>query len=157
MNSNKKLAFYDAYYDRKMVDNDQLNDLLTVACNLEAKDMPEVRKDGSVQAYYGYYGKQNGTLVDKMPVEFTDESCIAYTNKTKTDEEGNEVQVRKMDGYKVYPSKHMFDTFTVWNDILKGYLPEYMRIIQWILISLLVDVVAFILFYLARRESSNPF
>jgi hypothetical protein len=152
----KKLSVYDAFYNRKISENDQWGDLLTVAYNLEEKDMPEVLQDGSVQAYYGYYGKQNGALVDKMPQDFN-ESCVEYKTKTKTDGQGNDVQVKKMESYIVYPSKHMFDTFTVWNDILKGYTPGYMRIIQWILLSLLVDVVAFILFYLARRQSSNPF
>lgn len=155
-NLNKKLAAYDAYYNRKIAENDQWGDLLTVAYNLEEKDMPEVMQDGSVQAYYGYYGKQNGALVDKMPQDFN-ESCVEYKTKTKTDGQGNDVQVKKMESYIVYPSKHMFDTFTVWNDILKGYTPGYMRIIQWILLSLLVDVVAFILFYLARKQSTNPF
>ena len=86
-------------------------------------------------------------VIDHMPQDFFD-AQIAY--KTIENSDGEEVQ--KMCGYKTYPSKHMFDTWTVWQEILKGYMPSYMTIIQWILISLIIDIVAFLLLFLFSKD-----
>ena len=139
-----KLASIDRYYDMQKVDARKYQLLLdTIAwleSNDENRDIKTVQQDGSVAAYYAYSGQQNAMVLDHMPEEFA-VAQIEYG--TYENEDGETVQ--KMVGYKNYPSKHMFDTWTVWGEIFKGYLPDYMKIIQWILISLLFDIVSFIL------------
>ena len=142
-----KLASIDRYYDLQKVEGRKYQSLLdTIAWlekNDERRDLRTVQQDGSVKAYYSYSGQQNAIVIDHMPQEFLD-AQIAY--KTIEGDDGEEIQ--KMCGYKTYPSKHMFDTWTVWKEILKGYMPSYMTIIQWILISLIIDIVAFLLLFL---------
>ncbi|MBQ7279839.1 MAG: CvpA family protein [Bacteroidales bacterium] len=150
----RKTSAINAYYDLMIVKNDVWKEILRSADSLATYDLPEVREDGSVEAYFAYNSKQNALVVDKMPSEY-DTTCIIYKVQNANTGEDKASISKKIAGYKIYPSKHMFDTFTVWNDIMHGYLPEYMRIWQWILISLLVDVVAFLLFYLANKQSSS--
>lgn len=143
----RKLATIDRYYELQRVDSRKYQSLLdTIAWleqNDEMRDIKTVQQDGSVKAYYSYSGQQNAMVIDHMPKEFID-AQISY--ETFENDDGEEVQ--KMTGYKTYPSKHMFDTWTVWHEILNGYMPSYMTIIQWILISLIIDIVAFLLLYL---------
>ena len=51
---------------------------------------------------------------------------------------------------KIYSSNRMFDTISVWRDIFKGRLGD-MTMLQWIIIALICDLVAFLLFALFRN------
>lgn len=142
-----KLASIDRYYDLQKFEGRKYQSLLdTIAWlekNDEMRDLQTVQQDGSVRAYYSYSGQQNAMVIDHMPQEFVD-AQIEY----KTIENSNGEEVQKMTGYKTYPSKHMFDAWTVWREIFKGYMPSYMTIIQWVLIALIFDIVAFLLLFL---------
>lgn len=123
----KKIAVIDNYYERKKEQNNELVELLEPIEELETKHLPAVLKDGSVTAFYKYNDQQNGRVIAKMPKDYT-----KYVQKSK-----------------VYPSNRMFDTMSVWGDIFKGRLGE-MTMIQWIIIALICDLVAFLLFALFR-------
>lgn len=123
----QKIAVIDNYYDRQKDQNTELTELLDTIEVLETRHLPAVLKDGSVSAFYKYNDQQNGLVVDKMPADYT-----KYAQKAK-----------------VYPSGRMFDTMSVWRDIFKGRLGD-MTMLQWIIIALICDLVAFILFALFR-------
>lgn len=138
---NKKLGVIDAFYNGKKDANNKLKGTLRDIQDLEENHLPIVLKDGSVNALFAYHEQQNARVITKMPQDFlaTCESVDETTGKLKS--------------YVVYPSNHMFDTFTVWSDIFHGRLPSYMKMIQWILISLVIDIVAFLLFALFFKKN----
>lgn len=133
---NTKLGVIGNFYDRKKDENVELTDLLATIEDLETVHLPAVLKDGSIDAFYKYYDQQEGKVVSKMPNDYS-EKCVVKS--------GDEVI-----SYNVYPAKRMFDTMSVWGDIVSGRLVG-MTMIQWIIISLIFDIVAFILFALFRR------
>ena len=127
---NKKLAVIDNYYDRQKDQNSELTELLDTISLLETKHLPLVLKDGSVTAFYKYQDQQDGRVISKMPT--------AYKNYSKK--------------ANIYPSGRMFDTMSVWKDIFSGKLGD-MTMLQWIIIALICDLVAFILFALFRKTN----
>lgn len=135
---NKKLKVIDDYYNRKKDENIGLTDFMKPIDDLETLHLPAVLKDGSVKAYYMYYDQQNGKVISKMPDDYY-KKCIV---KNKS----NEIK-----SYKVYPSKRMFDTMSVWGDIVSGKLIG-MTMLQWMVLSLIFDIVSFILFVLFRKN-----
>lgn len=138
---NKKLGVIDAFYNGKKESNNKLKGTLRDIQDLEENHLPIVLKDGSVNALFAYHEQQNARVITKMPQDFlsTCENVDETTGKLKS--------------YDVYPSNHMFDTFTVWGDIFHERLPGYMKMIQWILISLIIDIVALLLFTLFCKKN----
>ncbi len=134
---NKKLVVIENYYERMKVQNAELTDVLEDINELERLHLPAVLKDGSINAYYTYYNQQNGRVISKMPQAYK-ETCVVKVDG-------------KVDTYNVYPSDRMFDTMSVWGDILHRRLQD-MTMIQWIIISAIFDIVAFILFALFRKQ-----
>lgn len=132
----KKLKVIDDYYNRKKDENIELLDLMKPIEELETLHLPLVLKDGSVKAYYMYYDQQDGKVISKMPDDYNKRCMVKNKDKIKS--------------YKVYPSKRMFDTMSVWGDIVSGKLVG-MTMLQWIVIALIFDIVAFILFVLYRK------
>lgn len=143
---NKRLTAIDRYYAKRIVDNEQWTDLIDTINYLEREHLPRVQKDNSVNAYYKYCMLQQALVVQKMPEEYPSTRI-----DTKAIENSDGDTIYKMAGFNVYPSERMFETLTAWSDIMHGYLPSYMKILQWLLISLIIDIVAFLLFYLARK------
>ncbi len=135
---NKKLAVIDNYYERKKDQNTELLDILEPINDLEENHLPQVLKDGSVDAYYKYYDQQDGRVISKMPEGYTKSNVV---------KEGDEIKE-----FKVYPSNRMFDTVSVWGDITSGRLAG-MSMLQWIIIALIFDIVSFILFTLFIKQS----
>jgi hypothetical protein len=133
----KKIAVIDNFYERQKNQNIELLDLLEPISELETKHLPAVEKDGSVDAYYKYNSIQNARVISKMPKEYA-KQCVVMS--------GSDIK-----SFNVYPSSRMFDTMSVWGDIISGRLTG-MSMIQWIVISLIFDIVAFILFALFRKE-----
>jgi len=134
---NKKLKVIDDYYNRKKDENVELTELLTPINDLETRHLPAVLKDGSVNAYYKYHDQQDGKVIAKMPDDYH-KKCIVKKGD-------------KITGFKVYPSKRMFDTMSVWGDITSGRLTG-MTMLQWIVIALIFDIVSFILFVIFRKD-----
>lgn len=147
----RKLAVIDEYYEKKKNANTGLEELLKPIEELENKHLPAVAQDGSIDAFYKYCTKQNEDVISKMPAAYKD-SCVVY--KTKKEQVGENVKVVKTDEvkkYTVYPSQRMFDSIPVWGDILFGRLVG-LTMLQWIIISLIFDVVSFILLYLFLKR-----
>ena len=134
----RKLAVIENFYERQKNQNTELLDLLDPIEDLEKRHLPAVLKDGSINAYYKYYDQQNGRVIAKMPKAYSD-GCVVMKDG-------------KLDNFNVYPSHRMFDTMSVWSDILSGRLLG-MTMLQWIIIALIFDIVSFILFALFRRDN----
>lgn len=132
----KKLDVIENYYNRKKNANKELTELLVPINDLEQEHLPDVLKDGSVNAYYTYNVQQNGRVIDKMPEDYT-KSCVTM--------EGDKIK-----DFNIYPSRRMFDTMSVWKDIMSSRLKD-MTMLQWIIIALIFDIVSFILFTLFRK------
>ena len=128
---NKKLAVIEKFYENKKDQNAELIELLDPIAELETKHLPEVEKDNTVGALYRYASIQDSRVISKMPKDYSDKCVVKSGGKIKK--------------YNTYPSQRMFDTLSVWGDILGGML-EGMSMLQWILISLIIDIVSFILF-----------
>ena len=137
----KERAIKD-FYNTKLNSNENYVALLNKVNYLESVQLPAASKDGSIAAAYRYYDVHQSKLIAQMPQEYT-QTCMAYKNKgTK------ESPKMKMAGYDVYPSANMFNTASVWGDMLHGHLPPYMKIILWLLAALVVDIVAYVFAYL---------
>lgn len=148
---NRKLAVIDEYYEKKKNANTGLEELLKPIEELESKHLPAVARDGSIDAFYKYCTKQNEDVISKMPTAYKD-SCVVY--KTKKEQIGESVKAVKTDEvkkYTVYPSQRMFDSIPVWGDVILGRLVG-LTMLQWIIISLIFDVVSFILLYLFLKQ-----
>ena len=115
--------------------------------SLMAVDIPQLEEIATPQVYYQFQKIQISTINQHLSP--TDISAIEKaTKKSKTDnvEDIDKGKFR----YRVYPSERMFNTFNVWEDLLKGRMPEGMKLFGWILFSLIVDIVAFVLRIFAR-------
>lgn len=134
---NKKLAVIDNFYERKKNQNIELTELLDSINTLETRHLPVVEKDGSVTALYKYQKIQDSRVTSKMPDNYVKGLTVMDGEKVKE--------------YNTYPSNRMFDTVSVWSDIVSGRLAG-MTMIQWIIIALLFDIVAFILFTIFRKK-----
>jgi len=135
---NKKLSVIDSHFERKKNQNAELSDILEPIGELESKHLPAVEKDGTVNAFYKYYTIQDSRVTSKMPDDYDKKRIVTDGDNIKE--------------FTVYPSKRMFDTMSVWGDITSGRL-KGMTMIQWIIIALLFDIVAFILFALFRKQN----
>lgn len=120
--------------------------LLEKANYLENAQLPAATRDGSITAAYLYYNTHQSKLIAQMPHEYT-ESCIVYKNKG-TKENPN----LKMKEYKVFPSSNMFNTGSFIRDVLHGNLPQNMKILWWLILALIVDVVSYVFAYLLFKN-----
>ncbi len=134
---NIKTDVITKFYERKKDQNQDLLRLLVPIDVIEHQHYPEVAEDGSANAYFKCQQFQQSNVIDKMPQEFK-ESCIQYDDNKKVKE------------INVYPSARMFETMTIWGDMFGHRLPDGMPMLQWIIISLIFDIIAFLLFALAR-------
>lgn len=132
-----KIEAIERYYNAQIGQNKDLLDLLRPITIIEKEHYPVVAEDGSANAYFKCQQFQQHNVIDKMPPEFI-KSCVEYQ------ENGD---VKKIN---IYPSARMFETATVWLDMMKHRLPGGMPMIQWILVSLIFDIMAFLLFALAK-------
>ena len=132
-----KIAAINRFYDGLINQNQDLLKLLRPIAEIENKQYPPAAEDGSANAYFKLQQYQQTNVIDKMPKAFA-ESCIEY----KAD--GNVAKIN------VYPSARMFETMTVWSDMFHHRLPDGMPMFQWIIISLIFDIMAFLLFALAK-------
>ncbi len=139
---NKKIDVITKYYDKQKNQNQDLLKLLHPIAKIENEHYPLAAKDGSANAYFKLQQYQQTNVIDKMTKipnkESFAETCIKYN------ENGD------IEKINVYPSARMFETATVWVDMMKHRLPGGMPMIQWIILSLIFDIMAFLLFALAK-------
>lgn len=134
---NKKFSVIEHYYELQKNQNQELLTILKSITNIEKNHYPRVEEDGSANAYFKCQQYQQHNVIDKMPQDFRDQ-CVEYNSNGK---------IAKIN---VYPSSRMFETATVWGDMFGHRLPDNMPMAQWILISLIFDIMAFLLFALAK-------
>lgn len=116
---------------------DFINDSLYVV------DIPQITEIATPEVYYQFSKIQlNGNVLDKLPLT-NKKSIEDLMKESKTD------NIKDIDKgefrYKSYPSSRMFSTFNVWSDMFNDRLPNDMKLFGWILFSLIIDVVAYVL------------
>ncbi len=111
-------------------------------------DVPQITEIATPDVYYQFQKIQlQGNIFNRL--DNIDQ--VNILNSMKESKTGNVEDIEKGEyRYRVYPSSRMFGTFNVWGDMLNGRLPADMKLIGWILFSLIVDLVAFILRILAK-------
>lgn len=57
-------------------------------------------------------------------------------------------------GYNIYSIERLYNAREVWQDFLKGKLPQGFDMLTWILLSAILDIVAFIFSLIAFRSKS---
>ncbi len=133
----------ETFYNKK---KGQRSDLITlnhfIKDSLNPVDIPQLEEIATPQAYYQFQKIQFSTIRQHLTPD--DLATIdRSTMESKTD------KVEDIDAgkfrYRIYPSERMFNTFNVWDDMLHGHMPTGMKLLGWILISLIIDIVAFVL------------
>ena len=116
--------------------------------SLYVVDIPQITEIATPDVYYQFSKLQlKGNVYDRLNQNAQSEiERSMKVSKTDNDEDIDKGKYR----YRSYPSARMFSTFNVWDDMMHGRLPNDMKLFGWILFSLIVDLVAFILRILAR-------
>lgn len=115
--------------------------------SLMAVDIKQLEKISTPQVYYQFQKIQFSTIKEHLSPE--DQTAIVKSTKVSKTDKAEDIDKGKF-RYRVYPSERMFNTFNVWEDMLRGRMPEGMKLFGWILFSLIVDIVAFVLRIFAR-------
>lgn len=109
---------------------------------LYAVDIPKIEKIATPEVYYTFQKIPLSTIHSKLDVADQQEIDLTMKNiKGKSNEDIDKGDFR----YIVYPSARMFSTFNVWSDMLNSRLPSDMKLFGWILFSLIIDIVTFII------------
>lgn len=137
------------YYKMKIPQTKDL-DLIRrfIKDSLYVVDIPQITEIATPDVYYQFSKLQlKGNVYDRLNQNAQVElERSMKVSKTDNEEDIDTGKYR----YRSYPSSRMFSTFNVWDDMLHGRLPVDMKLFGWILFSLIVDLVAFILRILAR-------
>lgn len=116
--------------------------------SLYVVDIPQITEIASPEVYYQFSKIQlKGNVFDRLSQD--DQAAIIKSMKVNKTDNPDGIDKGKY-RYRSYPSSRMFSTFNVWDDMLHNRLPEDMKLFGWILFSLIVDIVAFILRIFAR-------
>ncbi|MBQ9254733.1 MAG: hypothetical protein IJ180_08180 [Bacteroidales bacterium] len=108
-------------------------------------DIPQLKEKelATAENYYKFQKDQLRTnIYDRFDSE--EKAKIDLTTKESKTKDIKDIELGKF-RYKVYPSERMFSTFNVWSDMLQGRLPVNMKLFGWIIFSLIIDIVAFVL------------
>ena len=116
--------------------------------SLYVVDVPQLTEIATPDVYYQFQKQQltNNIYHRLDKADQVAVSRLMKESKTTSDEDIDKGKYR----YRTYPSARMFSTFNVWEDMVSGRLPNDMRMLGWILFSLIIDIVAYILRLLAR-------
>lgn len=116
--------------------------------SLYVVDIPQITEIATPDVYYQFSKLQlKGNIYDRLDQKAQSE-IVRSMKVSKTDK--NEDIDKGKYRYRSYPSVRMFSTFNVWDDLFHNRLPLDMKLFGWILFSLIIDLVAFILRILAR-------
>lgn len=139
----REAAIHDYY--KRMIPQAKDMELIKQFINdsLYVVDVPQITDIATPDVYYQFQKLQLTNNIyhrldnaDQMAV-----NQIMKESKTSDDKDIDKGEFR----YRTYPSARMFSTFNVWEDMLNGRLPNDMRMLGWILFSLIVDIVAYVL------------
>lgn len=133
----------DKFYDKQLKHLPDYAELRQfIKDSLTGVDIPQLETIATPQVYYQFQKVQFSTI--NLHLSNTDITNIEKTtkvSKTGNDEDIDNGKFR----YQIYPSARMFNTFNVWEDMLCGRMPKDMKLFGWILFSLIVDIIAFVL------------
>lgn len=148
-NKLRRQGVIDKYYKAKLANRPSYaNVIIFINDSLIPVDIPQLENIATPQVYYQFQKLQFSTIRQHLSPtdDLTKIDLSTKESKTKNVEDIDRGKFR----YRVYPSERMFNTFNVWSDLLHGRMPSGMRLFGWILFSLIVDIVAFVLRILAR-------
>lgn len=116
--------------------------------SLYVVDIPQITEIASPDVYYKF---QKVQLTGNIFNRFDSNDQMEILSSMKMSKTSNPEDIKKGKfRYRIYPSSRMFGTFNVWDDLLHKRLPEDMKLFGWILFSLIIDIVAFILRVLCK-------
>jgi hypothetical protein len=137
-------------YYKRMVPQAREMELLKEFINdsLYVVDIPQITDISTPDVYYQF---QKVQLTNNVFHRLDADDQIAVQRLMKESKTANDADIDKDKfRYRTYPSARMFSTFNVWDDMLHGRMPKDMRMLGWILFSLIIDIVAYVLRLLAR-------
>ena len=116
--------------------------------SLYVVDVPQITDIATPDVYYQFQKQQLTTNIFHR-FDSADQQAVQKLMKESKTSDEKDIDNGKF-RYRTYPSARMFSTFNVWDDMFHGRLPKDMRMLGWILFSLIIDIVAYILRLLAR-------
>lgn len=137
------------FYKRQRVDTKDMEIIKSfINDSLYVVDMPQITEIATPDVYYQFSKLQlKGNIFDRLNQNAQSEiEHSMKVSKTDNDEDIANGKYR----YRSYPSSRMFSTFNVWEDMLHDRLPNDMKLLGWILFSLIVDIIAYVLRIMAR-------
>lgn len=111
-------------------------------------DIPQITEIATPDVYYQFSKIQLTNNIFHRLDKMAQVSIEHQMKESKTDDSGDIDKGKYR--YRTYPSFRMFSTFNVWDDMLHNRLPNDMKLLGWILFSLIIDIVAYVLRILAR-------
>ncbi|MCH5311339.1 MAG: hypothetical protein J1E57_05200 [Prevotella sp.] len=82
------------------------------------------------------------------------DNVFILKNKNPSDE-SKKYDYNNVQGYNIYSIERLYNAREVWQDFLAGKLPVGFDMLTWILLSAILDIVAFILSVIAFRSKNN--
>lgn len=137
-------------YYKRMIPQIKDMDLIKEFINdsLYVVDIPQITDIATPDVYYQFSKVQlTNNILHRL--DKTDQVALERQMKESKTDNPNDIDKGEY-RYRSYPSSRMFSTFNVWDDMLHHRLPNDMKLLGWILFSLIVDIVAYVLRILAR-------
>lgn len=111
-------------------------------------DIPQITEIATPDVYYQFTKVQ---LRNNLFNRLSQNDQIAIESSMKESKTKNVEDIEKGEyRYRNYPSSRLFSTFNVWDDMFHGKLPTDIKLLGWILFSLIVDIIAYVLRILAK-------
>lgn len=137
-------------YYKRMIPQIKDMDLIKEFINdsLYVVDIPQITDIATPDVYYKFSKVQ---LTNNILHRLDKTDQVALERQMKESKTDNPDDINKGEyRYRSYPSSRLFSTFNVWDDMLHHRLPNDMKLLGWILFSLIVDIIAYVLRILAR-------
>lgn len=116
--------------------------------SLYVVDLPQITKIATPDVYYVFQNVQLNTNIYNR-LDKSEQAEIDRLTKVSKTGDLQEIEKGKF-RYRIYPSSRMFNTWNVLGDMFAGRLPKDMKLLGMILLSLIIDIVAYVLRILAR-------
>lgn len=137
------------YYKMKIPQTKDM-DLIKQFINdsLYVVDIPQITEIATPDVYYQFSKVQ---LTNNVLHRLDNAEQIAVERSMKESKTENIDDIDKGEyKYRNYPSSRLFSTFNVWGDVFQNRLPNDMKLLGWILFSLIIDIIAYVLRIMAR-------
>lgn len=111
-------------------------------------DLPQITEIATPDVYYQFQSVQlNTNLFNRL--DKNEQMEIVHSAKVSKTDDPQDIEKGDF-RYRIYPSSRMFSTWNVWEDMFAGRLPKDMKLLGMILLSLIIDIVAYVLRVLAK-------